>query len=189
MPLIVTKWWYFIIIVQFLRFLTVAQAVWFGCGFAFCILTSLGLNDRPTDQPTDWLTDGLTVCHLLFQHCSSFLDSGQTHWTVEMKTYRIYQWIILFMTQIKSSLVAIWVTTWFTSDILSFTYCVREALSTLTLPFRKGNLRWVFRLWCAPTVVCMSVYTKVKNVHSQCFHTEKSAQLEILLFISKCQYC
>ena len=31
-------------------------------------------TDRPTDL-TDRLTDGLTVCHLLFQHCSSFLDS------------------------------------------------------------------------------------------------------------------
>lgn len=31
----------------------------------------------------------------------------------------------------------------------------------------------VFHLWCDQQVVCMRVYTKIKNVHSQCFHTEK----------------
>lgn len=137
MPLIVTKWWYFIIIVQFLRFLTVAQAVWFGCGFAFCILT--GLTDRRR-----W-TDGQTIC--LFAVSTLFIRFGLTltepwvHWWIPPSPRR------LFMTQSKSSPVAIWLPTWFTSDLLSFTYCVREAFLTLTLPFREET-SCGFRLWC-----------------------------------------
>lgn len=87
------------------------------------------------------------------------------------------------MTQIKSSGCHLSFSTWFTSDTMLFTYCGREALSALLHPFREET-SCGFCLWCAPTLVCMSVYMKTTNVHSQCFHTEKSAQLEVLLLIS-----
>lgn len=119
MPLNVTKWWYFIIIVRFLRFLTVAQAV---CGlavaFAFCIQT-----DRLTD-PTD------STHHYIVSHG----NGTRVHRTVEIDCSEYSPWL--------QSGDDVCVPSWFTSDILWFTYCVREALSTLTLPFMEGSLPW-----------------------------------------------
>lgn len=67
--------------------------------------------------------------------------------------------------------------------------CKRGLVSSDTPLYERKPLL-VFHLWCDQLVVCMRVYTKIKNVHSQCFHTEKKrAQLELLLFINKCQYC
>lgn len=116
------------------------SSVWFGCGFAFCILT---------DRPTERLTDRPTDCHfvvstpfitfgLLLENPSNCRDedisdcraanpSHDDHHHHDQKKKNEKK----NKKQEKSRTLQLpfeFLHGLLTSDILSFTYCVREAL-------------------------------------------------------------
>lgn len=162
------------------------------------------LTDRPTARPS--------VPHLLSRHRSSFLNSPRVTArhrgrllarTVEKEVSkqnknrktRDFKKVVLPLRDSDSG--ALWLPFDFLRGYLGNTVvyilCKRGLVNSLTLPPLEGGNPRRF----SPSV-CVSL--EIRPVHKQCFHTEEKtedeeeeeeevAQLEVLLFISKCQYC